>query len=32
MARNAERLNQIETQREDYYRELGIAPGIPTMC
>ena len=27
----AERLNQIETQREDYYRELGIAPGIPTM-
>ena len=27
----AERLNQIVTQREDYYRELGIAPGIPTM-
>ena len=27
----AERLNQIETQREDYYRELGIAPGVPTM-
>ena len=27
----AERLNQIETLREDYNRELGIAPGIPTM-
>ena len=27
----AERLNQIESQKEDYYRELGIAPGIPTM-
>ena len=27
----AERINQIETQREDYYRELGIAPGVPTM-
>lgn len=27
----AERMSQIETQREDYYRELGIAPGIPTM-
>ena len=27
----AERLNQIESQRENYYRELGIAPGVPTM-
>ena len=27
----AERLNQIEQQRENYYRELGIAPGVPTM-
>ena len=27
----AERLSQIESQKEDYYRELGIAPGIPTM-
>jgi RHS repeat-associated protein len=27
----AERMSQIESQREDYYRELGIAPGIPTM-
>ena len=27
----AERLNQIESQKEDYYRELGIAPGVPTM-
>jgi len=27
----AERMSQIENQREDYYRELGIAPGIPTM-
>ena len=27
----AERMNQIESQREDYYRELGIAPGVPTM-
>jgi hypothetical protein len=24
----AERMNQIETQREDYYKSLGIAPGI----
>jgi RHS repeat-associated protein len=27
----AERLNQIESQKEDYYKKLGIAPGIPTM-
>ena len=27
----AERLNQIEQQRENYYRDLGIAPGVPTM-
>ena len=27
----AERLNQIESQKEDYYKELGIAPGVPTM-
>ena len=27
----AERLNQIESQREEYYKELGIPPGIPTM-
>ena len=25
------RLNQIEQQREDYYKELGIPPGVPTM-
>ena len=27
----AERMNQIESQKEDYYKELGIAPGVPTM-
>ena len=27
----AERLSQIESQKEDYYKKLGIAPGIPTM-
>ena len=27
----AERLNQIQQQREDYYKELGIPPGVPTM-
>ena len=27
----AERLNQIESQREKYYKELGIPPGVPTM-
>ena len=27
----AERLNQIELQREEYYKELGIPPGVPTM-
>ena len=27
----AERLNQIESQKEDYYKKLGIAPGVPTM-
>ena len=26
-----ERLNQIEQQREEYYKDLGIAPGVPTM-
>ena len=26
-----ERLNQIEQQREEYYKELGIPPGVPTM-
>ena len=27
----AERMNQIENQREDYYRKAGVAPGLPTM-
>ena len=26
----AERMNQIESQKEAYYKELGIAPGVPT--
>ena len=26
----AERMNQIQTQKEAYYKELGIAPGVPT--
>ena len=27
----AERMSQIESQKEEYYKELGIAPGVPTM-
>ena len=27
----AERINQIESQKEEYYKELGIPPGVPTM-
>ncbi|MDO4957856.1 MAG: SpvB/TcaC N-terminal domain-containing protein [Prevotellaceae bacterium] len=27
----AERMNQIENQREDYYKAAGVAPGLPTM-
>ena len=27
----AERLSQIESQKEEYYKELGIPPGVPTM-
>ena len=27
----AERLNQIQQQREEYYKELGIPLGVPTM-
>ena len=27
----AERLNQIQSQREEYYKEFGIPPGVPTM-
>ena len=27
----AERMNAIESMREDYYRAAGVAPGIPTM-
>ena len=27
----AERMNQIENQREAYYRKAGVAPGLPTM-
>lgn len=27
----AARMGQIEAQREEYYKELGIAPGVPTM-
>ena len=26
----AERMNQIESQKEEYYKQLGIAPGVPT--
>ena len=26
----AERMNQIQSQKEAYYKELGIAPGVPT--
>jgi len=27
----AERMNQIQTQKETYYKQQGIAPGVPTM-
>ena len=27
----AERINQIQTQKEAYYKQQGIAPGVPTM-
>ena len=27
----AERMNQIQTQKEAYYKQQGIAPGVPTM-
>ena len=27
----AECMNEIERQKEDYYKQLGIAPGVPTM-
>ena len=27
----AERMSQIEQQREEYYKELGIPPSVPTM-
>jgi RHS repeat-associated protein len=27
----AERMNQIENQREEYYKLAGVAPGLPTM-
>ncbi len=27
----AERMNQIQRQKEAYYKEQGIAPGVPTM-
>ena len=26
----AERMNQIQTQKEAYYKEVGVAPGVPT--
>ena len=26
----AERMNQIQTQKEAYYRKVGVAPGVPT--
>ena len=26
----AERMNQIQTQKEAYYKKLGVAPGVPT--
>ena len=28
---NAERMNQIQKQKEAYYKQQGIAPGVPTM-
>ena len=27
----AECMNEIERQKEDYYKQLGVAPGVPTM-
>ena len=27
----AERMNQIQTQKEAYYKKVGVAPGVPTM-
>ena len=27
----AARMSQIEAQKEEYYKSLGIAPGVPTM-
>ena len=27
----AERMNQIQKQKEEYYKQQGIAPGVPTM-
>ena len=27
----AERMNQIQTQKEAYYKKLGVAPDVPTM-
>ena len=27
----AERMNQIQTQKETYYKQQGIVPGVPTM-
>ena len=27
----AERMNQIQRQKEAYYKQQGIAPGVPTM-
>ena len=26
----AERMNQIRTQKETYYKKVGVAPGVPT--
>ena len=26
----AERMNQIQTQKEAYYKKVGVAPGVPT--
>ena len=27
----AERMNQIQKQKEAYYKQQGITPGVPTM-
>ena len=27
----AKRMNQIQTQKEAYYKKVGVAPGVPTM-